>query len=71
MDTWIKKEFYIEFGGSLIKGEIVVNSPDIFIFFHPQTKDIDIGEKTVLYTTEFTTSKCHCRYLKDCPTPLH
>ncbi len=71
MDKWIRKEFYVEFGGSLIKGEIIANSPDLFIFFHPQTKDIKIGEKTVLYTTDFTTSKLHCRFLKDCPTPLH
>jgi hypothetical protein len=43
----------------------------MFIFFHPQTKDLEIGEKDVFYTTEFTSSRLHCRYIKDCPTDLH
>ena len=68
MENWIRYKFYVEFGGSLIRGEIVANSPDLFIFFHPQTKDVKIGDKEVLYTTEFTTSRLHCRFLKDCPT---
>lgn len=67
----IRRHFYVQFGESLIKGEIVLKSPDLFIFFHPQTKDIEIGEKEVLYTTEFTSSRLHCRFLKDCPTELH
>lgn len=71
MPGWIRREFYIEFGGQLIKGEIIANSPDLFIFFHLQTKDVEIKEKDILYTTEFTTSRLHCRYLKDCPTAAH
>ena len=71
LDSMIRKSFYIEFGGELLKGEIIVNSPDLFIFFHPQTKDIEIGEKEVLYTSGFTTSSLHCRFLNDCPTELH
>ena len=55
IESWIRYEFYIEFGGQLIKGEIVANSPDLFIFFHPQTKDVKIGPKTVFYTSEFTS----------------
>lgn len=70
-DIWIRKSFYVQFGESLIKGEIVVNNPDIFIFFHPQTKDIEIKDRDILYTTEFTSSSLHCRFLKDCPTPVH
>lgn len=71
LDSYIRKYFYVEFGGELIKGEIIANSPDLFIFFHPQTKDIEINEKEVFYTSGFTTSSLHCHYLKDCPTPLH
>lgn len=71
IENWIRYEFYIEFGGQLIKGEIVANSPDLFIFFHPQTKDVDLNAKTVFYTSEFTSSRLHCRYLKDTPTDLH
>lgn len=71
IENWIRYEFYIEFGGQLIKGEIVANSPDLFIFFHPQTKDVEINAKTVFYTSEFTSSRLHCRYLKDTPTDLH
>lgn len=71
MESWIRRSFYVQFGESLIKGEIVCCSPDMFIFFHPQTKDIKIGDKEILYTDDFTTSRLHCRYLKDCPTPVH
>ena len=72
----VKYKFYLEFGGELLCGEIVhptykKYSTDLFIFFHRQTKDIDIDNKTVLYTTKPTTSICHVRYLKDCPTEVH
>lgn len=70
-EDMIRKSFYVEFNGQLVKGDIISNSPDIFIFFHFQTKDIKIEPKEVLYTSEFTTSQLHCRFLKDCPTPLH
>ncbi len=66
----IKYRFYIDFGNQMICGEIVhpnykKNRSDLFLFFHRQTKDIDISAKTVLYTTKPTTSICHVRYLKD------
>ena len=70
----IKYRFYIQFGEALLCGEIVHpknRTSDLFIFVHPQTKDIDIGDKTVLYTDSFTTSRYHVRFLKDMPTELH
>lgn len=75
-DDDIKYKFYIDFGNQMICGEIVhpahgSNRSDLFLFFHRQTKDIDIGPKTVLYTNKPTTSICHVRYLKDQPTEIH
>lgn len=70
----IKYRFYIQFGEALLCGEIVHpknRTADLFIFFHPQTKDIEITDKTVLYTDGFTTSRYHVRFLKDQPTELH
>ncbi len=67
----IFKRFYISFGGQLICGEIILRSPDLFIFFRRQTKDIEIDELTPYYSSEFSTSRCHVRFLKDCPTELH
>lgn len=65
------KRFYVDFGGQLICGEIILRSPDLFIFFRRQTKDIEIDELTPYYSAKFTTSRCHVRFLKDCPTELH
>lgn len=67
----IKRLFYIQFGEQLLCGEIVKNKTDLFIFFHPQTKDVTIKDKDVFYTDQFTTSICHVRFLKDQPTELH
>ena len=72
----IRYQFYIEFGDSLLCGEIVhptnkLHKNDLFIFIHPQTKDIEIGDMTPLYTDNFSTSICHVRFLKDQPTELH
>lgn len=67
----IKYRFYIEFGGSLMCGEIVKRKKDLFIFVHLQTKDVEINEKTVYYGEDFTSNALHCRFLKDCPTELH
>lgn len=72
----IRYEFYIKFGEQLLCGEIVHPSSgkyktDLFIFIHPQTKDIEIDQRTPLYTDDFSTSICHVRFLKDCPTELH
>ena len=65
------KRFYIGFGDQLLCGEIILRSPDLFIFVHRQTKDIEIDEMTPYYSSDFTTSRCHVRFLKDCPTDLH
>lgn len=65
------KRFYIKFGEQLLCGEIILRSPDLFIFMRRQTKDIDIDELTPYYSDEFNTSICHVRFLKDCPTNLH
>lgn len=67
----IFKKFYIKFADQLLCGEVILRSPDLFIFIHRQTKDIDIGELTPYYSDEFNTSRCHVRFLKDCPTELH
>ena len=67
----IKKRFYIQFGEQLMCGEIIVKGRDFFIFIHPQTKDVEIDDRTVLYTDDFTTARCHVRYLNDMPTELH
>lgn len=68
-DIW--KIFYIKFADNLLKGEIVKRDKDLFIFFHPQTKDITIGDKEVLYTDTFSAGVCHVLFLNDCPTELH
>lgn len=72
----IKYRFYIQFGEAMLCGEIVhpshgTHTKDLFIFIHPQTKDIEIDDKMILYTDSFTTSRCHVRFLKDQPTNLH
>lgn len=72
----IRYKFYIQFGEALMCGEIIhpavgKHRADLFIFVHPQTKDIEIDSKTVFYTEEFSSSICHVRFLNDCPTALH
>lgn len=70
-DEDIFKRFYIKFGDQLICGEIILRSPDLFIFFRRQTKDIEIDDYTPYYSSDFTTSRLHTRFVKDCPTELH
>lgn len=67
----IKYRFWILFGEQCLCGEIVNDSSKLFIFLHPQTKDIKFGPKDVVYTTEFTQERLHVRFLKDTPTELH
>ena len=72
----ILAKFYIQFGEQLLCGEIIhptnkKNCKDLFIFVHPQTKDIEIDDLTPLYSDNFSTSVCHVRFLKDQPTELH
>jgi len=69
--SMIRFRFYINFNGQMMCGEIVNDREDLFIFFHPQTKDIKIKPKDVYYTSDFTTSRCHVHYLKDQPTNAH
>ena len=74
-DDDIRYRFYVYFAGQLFQGQVIhpttTHNKDLFIFFCRQTKDIDIDNKTVLYSTEPTLSICHCRYLNDTPTDLH
>ena len=75
-DQDILKCFYIYFNGQMICGEIVHPTygkykNDLFIFFHRQTKDIEIDYLTPFYSQQPTTSICHVRYLQDQPTELH
>lgn len=72
----IKYRFYISFGESMLCGEIInpadkAHKTDLFIFIHPQTKDIDIDNLTPVYGQGFSASICHVKYLTDCPTELH
>lgn len=70
-DEDIKLQFYIKFGPDMLCGKIVKRDKDLFIFFHRQTKDIQIDDKTIYYSEDFTTSRNHVRFLKDCPTAAH
>lgn len=68
--------FYIQFADQLLTCEIIHSSlkqysNDIFIFVHPQTKDIDIDDNTIMYVTNFSSCRMHVRYLKDKPTRAH
>ena len=72
----IKLRFYIQFGENMLCGEVINpidrrHSQDLFIFIHPQTKDVEIDDLTPFYTDEFTSSICHVRFLSDCPTVAH
>ena len=72
----IKYRFYISFGEAMLCGEIInpvdkTHRTDLFIFIHPQTKDIEIDDLTPVYGQGFSSSICHVKYLTDCPTELH
>lgn len=66
-----KLNFFVRWGDCLIRGQVIHRKKDLFIFFCRQTKDIDITDKMIYYSHDFTTSICHVCYLKDCPTPAH
>lgn len=68
---WTKLVFYIYFNEQMIKGNLIVHKTDVFLFFHRQTKDVDISDTTPYYTNEFCSSRCHVRYIQDCPTEAH
>ena len=77
LDSDVFRRFYVYFGGQMICGKIVKprhlsnHKNDLFIFFCRQTKNIEIDDRTPFYTTDFSTSICHVRFLKDQPTELH
>lgn len=70
-DSDVIKDFYVLFNEQMIRGRIVQNKTDIFIFFHRQTKDVKIDDLTPFYSDDFSSSVCHVRYVNDCPTELH
>lgn len=70
-DSYVLKEFFVLFNDQMIKGRIIQNSTDLFIFFCRQTKDVKIGTLTPFYSKTFSSSACHVRYLNDTPTALH
>ena len=72
----IFKVFYVQFGESMLCCEIIhpqdyKHNNDLFIFVHPQTKDVEIDDLTPFYTDSFSTSVCHVHFLQDQPTELH
>jgi hypothetical protein len=75
-DEDIVLRFYIQFAEQLLCCEIIHSTDkkycnDVFIFVHPQTKDIDIEDDTIMYVSNFSSCRMHVRYLNDAPTPGH
>ena len=69
-------KFYIQFAEQLLTCEVVHSTlkqycNDIFIFVHPQTKDVSIDDFTIMYVSDFSSCRMHVRYLKDQPTEGH
>ena len=68
--------FYIQFAEQLLACEVVHSTlkqycNDVFIFVHPQTKDINIDDYTIMYVSDFSSCRMHVRFLKDQPTDGH
>jgi len=68
--------FYIQFAEQLLACEVVHSTlkqycNDVFIFVHPQTKDINVDDFTIMYVSDFSSCRMHVRYLKDQPTEGH
>ena len=69
-------KFYIQFAEQLLACEVVHSTlkqycNDVFIFVHPQTKDVSIDDYTIMYVSDFSSCRMHVRYLKDQPTEGH
>lgn len=69
-------KFYIQFAEQLLACEVVHSTlkqycNDVFIFVHPQTKDINVDDFTIVYVSDFSSCRMHVRYLKDQPTEGH
>ena len=72
----IALKFFIQFAEQLLACEVVHSSlkqycNDVFIFVHPQTKDINVDDFTIMYVSDFSSCRMHVRYLKDQPTEGH
>lgn len=72
----IQLRFYIRFAENMLCCEIIhpvikSHCNDVFIFVHPQTKDINIDDYTIMYVQDFSTCRMHVRFIKDCPTEAH
>lgn len=68
--------FYIQFAEQLLACEVVHSTlkqycNDVFIFVHPQTKDINVDDFTIMYVSDFSSCRMHVRFLKDQPTEGH
>lgn len=68
--------FYIQFAEQLLTCEVIHSTlkqycNDVFIFVHPQTKDINVDDFTIMYVSDFSSCRMHVRYLKDQPTEGH
>lgn len=69
-------KFYIQFAEQLLACEVVHSTlkqycNDVFIFVHPQTKDLNVDDFTIMYVSDFSSCRMHVRYLKDQPTEGH
>lgn len=76
LDEDIALRFYIQFAEQLLCCEIIHSQlkqycNDVFLFIHPQTKDIEIDDNTIMYVNNFSSCRMHVRYLKDQPTEAH
>ena len=75
-DEDIQLRFYIQFAEQLLCCEIVhpvlkAHCNDVFIFIHPQTKDINVDDSTIMYVDNFSSCRMHVRFLNDMPTEGH
>lgn len=75
-DDDIQLRFYIQFAEQLLCCEIIhpvikAHCNDLFIFIHPQTKDVNIDDFTVMYVDNFSSCRMHVRFLRDQPTEAH
>ena len=66
----IVKKFYIQFNLQLICGNIVQIDDYIFLFFHMQTKEINLNNE-ILYTFTPDIKPLHVQTINDVPTKAH
>ena len=68
--------FYIRFAENMLCCEIVhptikAHCNDVFIFIHPQTKDVEVTDNMIMYVQDFSSCRMHVRFLRDQPTEAH